>query len=212
MAVFMSLFLCVGLVRAQDSIDVAMVTQLKGGVSRVTAQGPQPVQSFVKLKQGDLLALQKDARLQLVYFEGGRQETWQGSGRLEIAKAESQAHGLTPPEVKTLPPVIVKQIARTPALETQGRAGMMRLRSVATAEDVARIESNYKQMRMEADRNDLNPELYLLSAMFEIRELERMEQALADLQRTHMGNPEAGLLLALYQKALKNAREAKKGK
>lgn len=205
------LALSAGLARAQAGIDVAMVIFLQGGVSRVTAQGPQPMQPFVKLKHGDLLALQQDARLQIVYFEGGRQETWQGAGRLEITKVESKPFGLAPPSVKVLPAVMVKQIARTPALDSQGRAGMMRLRSVATAEDIAKIENNYKRMRMEADRNDLNPELYLLSAMFEVRELERVEQALADLQRTRPGSQEVGLLSALYQKALRNAREAKGG-
>ncbi|MDP2809900.1 MAG: hypothetical protein Q8O34_07090 [Rhodocyclaceae bacterium] len=203
------LALVAGLVRAQGVVDVAMVTFLQGGVSRMTAQGPQPVQSFVKLKHGDLLALQRDARLQVVYFENGRQETWQGVGRLEITKTEGQAFGLPPPEVKVLPAVMVKQIARTPALDSQGRAGMMRLRSVATAEDIAKVENTYKRLRMEADRNDLNPELYLLSAMFEVRDLDRVELVLGDLQRTRPGSQEVGLLVALYQKALKNAREAK---
>ncbi|WIM04925.1 MAG: hypothetical protein OHM77_09460 [Candidatus Nitricoxidivorans perseverans] len=203
------LALGVGLARAQAGIDVAMVVFLRGGVSRVTAQGPQPMQSFVKLKHGDLLALQRDARLQVVYFEGGRQETWQGGGRLEVTKVESRAYGLPPPEAKVLPAVMVRQIARTPALDSQGRAGMMRLRSVPTAEDIARVESTYKRLRMEADRDDLNPELYLLSGLFEMRELDRVEQVLGDLQRARPGSQEVGLLVALYQKALKNAREAK---
>lgn len=193
---------------AADGADVAMVTSLQGGASRMTLQGPQAVQAFVRLKHGDLLALDRDTRLQIVYFDSGRQETWQGGGRLEVTKVEGIAYGLPPATVKVLPAVMVKQISRTPALDSQGRAGMMRLRSVATAEDIGKIENNYKRMRMEADRNDLNPELYLLSAMFEIKELERIEQILGELKATRPGNPEVGLLVALYQKALKNVREA----
>jgi hypothetical protein len=36
-----------------------------------------------------------------------------------------------------------------------------------------------------------------------------VEQALEELRRDHPGNPEAGLLLALYQKAVRNTREAR---
>ena len=202
-------FLGAGTAKSQSVADVAMATLVQGAVSQVTAQGALPLQSFVKLKQGDVLALPRDARLRVVYFESGRQETWQGGGRLEITRAEGQPQGLPSPEIRTLPVAIVKQISRTPAMDTQGRTGMIRLRSVATAEDIARLEDTYKRLRMEADRGDLNPEIYLLSSMFEIRQLDRVEQILGDLQKTRGGDPEAGLLVTLYQKALKNAREAK---
>lgn len=188
--------------------EVALVTALQGGVSRVSPQGRQGVEAFVKLKQGDLLALDKGARLQVVYFASGRQETWSGGGRLEVANGESKAFGLGEPQVKVLPVALVKQIAKTPTLDSQGRAGMTRLRSVATPEMVANVETTYKRMRLEADRGDLAPELYLLSSLFELREFDRVEQTLADLQATRPANPEAKLLIALYQRALRNAREA----
>ena len=196
----------VPLAEAQEVIDVALITSLQGNVGRVTPQGRQPLQAFVKLKRGDVLAL-GDARLQIVYFENGRQETWQGSGRLEIAAGESTASGLPSPAVKTLPAVMVRQIARTPALESQGRAGVVRLRSLATPDAIEKLEESYRRMRMETVRSDLSPELYLLSGLFEMRELDRVEQVLRDLQLTRPGDVEVGLMAALYQKALRNARE-----
>lgn len=203
------LLLGAGLARADAGADVAMVTLLQGGVSRAAPLGPQPIQPFTKLKHGDLLILDKAARLQVVYFDNGRQESWAGGGRLEIAKAESTPYGLPPAEVKVLPAVMVKQIAKTPALDSQGRAGMMRLRAVSTPEDVARIEETYKRMRMEAVRGDLNPEMYLLSSLFELKELDRLEQALAEMQQRHPGSADAAVLASLYNRAAKNAREAK---
>jgi hypothetical protein len=190
-----------------QSSEVALVTLLQGKVERVSPLGKQPVEAFTKLRHGDLLTLDRGSRVQVVYFENGRQETWGGSGRLEITKAESTAVGLPPAEVKTLPPVMVRQITKTPVLDSQGRGGMMRLRSVATSSDVERIEQNYRQMRTEAAPNDLNPDLYFLSAMFEIRELNRVEQALADLQQRQRGNPDLGVVVAVYNKALKNAKQ-----
>jgi hypothetical protein len=186
-----------------------MVTLLQGSVSRVSPMGKQPIEAFTKLRHGDLLALDRESRVQVVYFESGRQETWLGGGRLEITKAESTAYGLASPEVKLLPAMMVRQIVKTPVLDSQGRGGMMRLRSVASAANVEKIEENYKRMRLEAARNDINPDLYLLSSMFEIRELDRVERALADLQQRQRGNPDAGIVVALYNKALRNAREGK---
>lgn len=196
------------LARGEEVVDVALITALQGEVSRVTPQGKQALQSFVKLKRGDLLAL-RDARLQVVYFESGRQEVWHGGGRLEVLGTESKPFGLPNPEVKMLPSILVKQIARTPALDSQGRAGVIRLRAIASPEAIAKLETSYRQLRMESVRGDLNPELFLLSGLFEMRELERVEQVLKDLQLARPGDAEVGLLVALYQKALKNAREAR---
>ena len=59
------------------------------------------------------MTLAPDSQLQVVYFENGRHETWRGAGSLEVAETESRAHDLPKPEVKVLPEVMVKQIAKT---------------------------------------------------------------------------------------------------
>lgn len=187
--------------------EVAMVTGLQGKISRVTPLGPQPVEAFTKLQYGDLVALDRDCRLQLVYFEGGRQETWHGPGRIEVAKTDSTSYGLSPPEVKVLPAVLVRQIAQTPLLASQGRAGMVRLRSMATAEDIGKVDTTYWELRLGASADDINPELYLLSAMFELRQFDRVEQALAALRRDHADNPDTIEVADLYDRAVKNARK-----
>ena len=209
-SLFALLIIFASLARADEAVDVALITALQGEVARVTPQGRQPLQAFVKLKHGDLLALGK-ARLQIVYFESGRQEVWQGGGRLEVLGTESRSFGLADPAIKMLPAILVKQIARTPALDSQGRAGVIRLRTIASPEAVAKLEASYRQMRMEAVRGDLNPELFFLSGLFELRDLERVEQVLRDLQQARPGDAEVALLVALYQKAVKNAREARGG-
>ncbi len=204
-----ALALAMAAAASAQSGEVAMVTLLQGSVTRSSSLGKQPVEPFTKLRHGDLLVLDRQAKVQIVYFESGRQETWLGGGRLEITKAESTAFGLPPAEVKVLPAVMVRQIVKTPTLDSQSRGGMMRLRSVATAADVEKIEENYRRMRLDAGGKDINPDLYLLSSMFEIRELERVEQALADLQQRQRGNPDIGSVVALYNQALRNARDGK---
>lgn len=205
---FFSLLFGVAAAHAAN-VDVALVTALEGSVTRVAEQGPQAVDNFVKLKEGDVLALAKDARLQVVYFSGGRQETWSGAGKLEVARSESKASsGLSAPQVRQLPAVMVRQIARTPALDSHGRGGVTRLRSIATPEAIAKVEENYAKLRSETPADDLNPEFYRLSGLFELRQLDQVERILADLQRQHGADMQAKLLISLYKKALKDIRSS----
>lgn len=187
--------------------DTALVTAVEGNVTKVAPGSPAPLKAFAKLKHGDLLNLDKAARLQVVYFDNGRQETWSGGGRLEITKVGGVPAGLAEPQVRTLPPLMVKQIAKTPALDSQGRAGMMRLRAVGATQDSAKVDENYRRMRQEAAPEDLNPELYLLSSLLELRDFDRLQQALADLQKNRPGDRQAAALVALYDDALRAARQ-----
>ena len=76
---------------------------------------------------------------------------------------------------------------------------------------LARLEESYRaQLAARADPDDLAPEIFMLSGLFEMRELERVERLIGELQREHPKQPEAGLLVALYKKALRNAREGRK--
>jgi len=207
---FLGLFWAAFAQAAYPGGDAALVTALDGTVHRLSTAGREPVQAFVKLKPGDKLALEGNARIQLVFFESRRQESWNGSGSLEIAAVEGKSRDLAPPQVKTLPAILVKQIAKTPALDSQGRAGVVRLRAIPTPEALAKLDQNYRQLRQETDKDDLNPELFLLVGLLEMRQLDRIEQVLADLQAMHPGNLEAKVLVALYQKTLKNLRESGK--
>jgi hypothetical protein len=58
--------------------------------------------------------------------------------------------------------------------------------------------------------DDLGPEVYLLSGLFEMRELDRVEQVLGELKQERPKNMEAALLISLYRKAVRNARESRR--
>lgn len=202
----LALGFCLSLSQAWAAAETALVTSLTGKVTRAGAEGA--VEAFVKLKAGDALSLDKDAKVQITYFENGRQESWAGAGKLEVGAAESKAAGLPAPQVKQVPMVIVKQLARTPSLDSQGRAGVMRLRAIPTPDAIAKVEATYKQMRAEAGKDDLNPELFLLAGMLEMRQIERVEQVLAEMKKDRANDPEAKLLVSLYTKALKDVKAA----
>lgn len=187
--------------------EVALVMSVQGRVTRLADTGVV-VETFVKLKAGDRVELQPGAKLQLVYFENGRQETWSGSGSITLGAREGKANGLPPAEVKTLPLVMARQIARTPALDAQGRAGVTRLRSVAGPEALQKLEETYRDLRGKTPNDDIGPEVFLLAGLYELRELDRVEKLVGTLQQDWPMHPQANLLASLYRKAVKNAREA----
>jgi hypothetical protein len=190
--------------------DVALITALQGKVSRVQAPAaPVPVDAFVKLKEGDSLKLEKDASLKLVFFDGGRQETWTGAGQIAIGANEGKGTGLPAPTVTTLPPLLVKQIAKTPALDSQGRGGVTRLRAIATPEALAKLEADYDAMRVAAGGNDLNAEMFLLAGLYEMKELERLDVVLKEVEVRYKDNNEAKVLVALYRKTLSSTKLGK---
>lgn len=189
--------------------EVALVMSVQGRVVRLAEAAQVPVEAFVKLKQGDRLSLERGSRLQVVYFENGRRETWSGPGRLEMGVREGTPGGLPDPEIRFLPLVMAKQLARTPTLDSQGRGGVTRLRSVPAQDALGKLRNTYQDLKGRAEPNDLGPEMYLLSGLFELRELDEVESLLGDLQQVQAKTPEAALLIALYRKALKNARDSK---
>lgn len=188
--------------------DAALAISVQGRVTRLGEATPGAIEALVRLREGDRLALEPGSRLRLVYFDNGRQETWSGPGRLEVTTREGRPDGLAAAETRSLSMAAARQIARTP---DAGDPRPARTRAVPTPDALGRLDEAYRSLRASrADADDLSPEIYLLSGLFELREFDRVERAMADLQQERRGNPEAGLLVALYRKAVRNAREGAK--
>ena len=190
--------------------EVALVMSVQGKVLKQAGVAPAPLESYVRLNAGDRLSLETDARLRVAYFENGRHETWIGPGELELTARGGEAVGLAAPAVKSLPLAVARQLERTPLADGNGRKAATRMRSVAAPDALARLEATYQELRGRAAADDMEPEAYLLSALFELRELDRVEKLLGEMKQERPGNPEAALLVALYRKAVRNAREARK--
>ncbi len=191
---------------AQTAASGALVTSASGSLTRTAPEGGRDVEPFVRLRDGDHISLDRNARLRLVYLANGRQETWQGSGKLLIGNDASKAGNGLESQVTQLPNVLVRQLSKTPGTEGQARAGMTRLRSVASSEQLSKLENGYRQMRSQSSPDDVTPEMYLFSGYFELREMDRLDQAIADLKTRLPFNPDAERLIAHYQRAVREVR------
>lgn len=185
------------------SEESILVTGLTGQVERMVNGGKEPVLLFSTLRAEELLLFSPDSRLNLLFEKSGRQETWAGKGRLALHGSKTSTQDLPKPRLKTLDQKVTKQLFRGPQILPDGEVKVPRTRSLGTPDALARLENDYRRMRMEAAADDLNPEMYRLSALLEMREKERLEQAIKELPRLYPGNREADLLASLYKKSMK---------
>lgn len=192
--------------------EVGLVTAVSGNVKlQEDKAAASELKSFVKLRAGDRLTMEGAARLQMVYFEGGRQETWRGAGQLEVGSGASKAiKGDLQPEVKKLPAILVKQLSKTPSPDGNVKAGMVRMRSMPSGGTLESVEKNYADLRKQADPADRNPELYLLASYFELREFDKVETLLKQLGEKSPDDQEVKVLASLYKRAIGNAKMAEK--
>ena len=174
-------FLIVGMLCSPAAwADVAMLTQMSGQVTLVNKDGSRAAVAFIKMATGDKLALGSDGRVQVVYFGNGRQEIWSGAGQVEIAGLEGRSASLKP-QTSQLPPLVINQLAKTPAAGQQGRAGMVLVRSLENPDALDHLEKQYKEMKLSAQAGDTTPELFLLSGLIELKEFPLAREALAGM-------------------------------
>ncbi len=165
--------------------DVGMITQMSGqvsiasGASGASGGSTQAAVPFIKVATGDKLTLANGARVQMVYFGNGRQEVWSGSGQVEVGSLDSKS--TLKPEVKQLPPLVVNQLAKTPAAGQQGKTGMVRVRSLGNPDAGAHLDKQYKELKAGAAADDTTPEVFLLSGLIEIKEFTRAKELLGEL-------------------------------
>lgn len=187
--------------------DVGIVTALSGSVQ--LQEGIEPahdIKAFIKLRENDKLTLKANTRLQIVYFEKGGQETWQGAGVLRLGSASSQLlQGNAQVARKTLPLILVNQLTKTPALD-RGRAGMVRVRAMHSPDELETLEKNYAALRKEVPAAERSPELFLLAGYFDLKEFEKLKIHLNQLVQNNPDDSEIKALQAHYAKAMELAK------
>ncbi|MDD5030309.1 MAG: hypothetical protein PHH58_12535 [Rhodoferax sp.] len=187
--------------------DVGIVTALTGSVQ--LQEGIEPardIKAFVKLRENDKLTLKANTRLQIVFFEKGAQETWQGAGVLRLGSAFSQLiQGNPQVERKNLPLILVNQLTKTPSLD-RGRAGMVRVRAMHAPDELVTLEKNYTDLRKNVPASERSPELFLLAGYFDLKEFEKLKFHLDQLVQNSPEDIEIKALQAHYAKAMDLAK------
>jgi len=85
-----------------QALDVGLVKMLAGDVSHQSGDvAPGKAEMFMKVRQGDRFIVPADAQLRVVYFQGGREETWKGPGVFRAGNQHSEPSSGSPAQVCT---------------------------------------------------------------------------------------------------------------
>ena len=185
--------------------ESGMVTQVQGSATYVSGHDKdKPVVSFMKVRAGDKLTLGKDAKLQLVYLQNGRQETWSGDAKLLIGANESTAtSSANPPQVKKLPTIVLRQLSRAPGVvsDLKSRTGMIMVRALPMVK-MRELDENYAALRKDAAEDDVTPELYMLAGLHELKLYRDMKPVLEEMRKRQPNNPEVQAVYEHYSKLM----------
>ncbi len=219
LAVWMTVAILSGPVLAQAPPDVGIVMSVSGEArydNPADMDGPEPVQAFMKVRRGDRIFLTDRGRIDLLFLEKGRRETWTGPARLTLAAA-----GAVPDDPGATPEVSVVKAPVSMAIEGTGlplprdqiaRGGVNVVRGLVgdcpegttplprpvsplSPEDRAEIASArsiYEDLRRQTHAVDPLPDLYYLSVLSRHEQFKEMDRIIDRLRRIHGDLPALG--------------------
>lgn len=188
---------------AQAQSPVAMVLSVGGEVFLEVQGKPVKVEPFSRLLEGDRVKLGRDAKVSFVYPRSGRQENWSGVGIILTGDKESvAASGKPSVDIKQLPSKVAQQMARTPVSDTSGKAGMVRMRAIATPENLASLEKQVINMRAAAAPNDRSPEVFWLAGLHDMGMIDRLQDELSQLATNYPDDEIVRSLTKAYARAI----------
>lgn len=189
------------------TLDVGMLTQVAGEVSLVSAGGEKrPAVSFLKVAVGDKLTLGNDARVQIVYFDTSHQELWKGPGQVEIGSGDGRSQTLQA-EVKKLPPLVARQLIKTPASGQHGATGMVTVRSLSS-DTIESLEKQYEEFKATAAADDTTPEVFLMTGLLEMKEYEHAASVLDGFRAKLSTSPALAAVVDHFDPLVKQAATA----
>jgi hypothetical protein len=191
---------------AHAAEDAGLVNQLAGDVSYTSGGATAKAKPYMKVREGDRFNLPAGAQLRIVYFKGGRQESFSGPASLTAGADKSSVQSGSQPQVTTLPAGVPQKIAQTPELiqiAKLGRSGGVAVRGAGREQrltpqqqaEVRQARQTYEQMRKTAAADDIVPELYLYSVLQDHLLYSDMKQVVADMQKRRPADPDVATMV-----------------
>lgn len=189
--------------------DVGLVNLVSGNVSYTPLLGaPGRVQSYMKVRAGDRITVAAGARVRLVYFDGARQELWDGPAQFRAGRGASEPVSGNHTEVTALPAGAPQRLARVPELMQFAKLGGIQVRGGAAPAreaggerqaDTGEARSAYEKMRREMPADDITPELFLYAALHEHHLYKEMKAVTDEMLRRQPQNEDAKALASWAQ-------------
>ncbi len=185
--------------------DVGLINQMNGDVSYASAGATAKAKPYMKIREGDRISVPAGAQVRVVYFQGGRQEAYNGPAAFTAGKQESSVQSGSQPQVSKLPAGVPQKIAQTPelvAIAKLGRSGGVAVRGVGAEKrltpqqqaEVRQARQTYDQLHQSAAADDITAELYLYSVLQDHLLYNDMKPVVAEMQKRQPGNPDVAAM------------------
>jgi hypothetical protein len=196
--------------------DVGLINHMAGDVSYTSAGSKAQAKAYMKIREGDRFTLPSGAQLRVVYFQGGRQESFSGPASFTAGAQQSTVQSGAQPQVTTLPSGVSQKISQTPELiqiAKLGRSGGVAVRGIGKDQrltpqqqaEVRQARQTYEQLRKTAAADDITPELYLYSVLQDHLLYDDMKQVVSEMQKRQPANPDVAVM-AEYVKVKTDAK------
>lgn len=186
--------------------DVGLINHLAGDVSYASGSTTAKAKPYMKVREGDRISVAAGAQLRVVYFQGGRQESYMGPASFTAGTQQSTVQSGAQPQVSTLPSGVPQKISQTPELiqiAKLGRSGGVAVRGAARdvrltpqqQAEVRQARQTYEQLRQSAPADDITPELYLYSVLQDHLLYNDMKVVVSEMQRRQPANPDVAVMV-----------------
>ena len=186
--------------------DAGLINHLAGDVSYVSGGAPAKAKAYMKIREGDRFSVPAGAQLRVVYFKGGRQESFSGPASLTAGSEKSSLQSGSQPQVTMLPAGVPQRIAQTPELiqiAKLGRSGGVAVRGSGyppkltpqQQAEVRQARQTYDQLRKTAAPDDITPELYLYSVLQDHLLYRDMKAVVSEMQKRQPSNPDVAVMV-----------------
>jgi hypothetical protein len=186
--------------------DVGLINHLSGDVTYTSGGSTDKAKAFMKLREGDRVNVASGAQIRVVYFQGGRQESYAGPASFTAGTQQSTVQSGAQPEVSTLPAGVPQKISQTPELiqiAKLGRSGGVAVRGNPTnprltaqqEAEVRQARQTYEQLRQSSPADDITPELYLYSVLQDHLLYNDMRVVVSEMQRRQPANPDVAVMV-----------------
>src|SRR3954469_16166327 len=203
-------------VNAYAQADVGLINHMAGDVSYTSGGAKAQAKAYMKVREGDRFTLPAGAQMRVVYFKGGRQESFSGPASFTAGAEQSTVQSGAQPQVSTLPSGVSQKIAQTPELiqiAKLGRSGGVAVRGLGnpprlTPQQQAEARQGrqtYDQLRKSAAADDITPELYLYSVLQDHLLYDDMKQVVSEMQKRKPTDPDVAVM-AEYVKVKADAK------
>jgi hypothetical protein len=186
--------------------DVGLINHLAGDVTYNTGNSTAKAKAFMKVRNGDRINVAAGAQVRVVYFDGGRQESYTGPATFTAGPRQGTVQNGASPQVSTLPSGVPQKISQTPELiqiARLGRSGGVAVRGAPRdvrltpqqQAEVRQARQTYEQLRQSAPADDITPELYLYSVLQDHLLYHDMKVVVSEMARRQPANPDVAVMV-----------------